>query len=192
MADTAKDLIEKLLKQFDKANGKQVEQEPEKDEKKPQIKKALVDDWSDMKEIHPRSTNDMKKNMKQVVTVRESIYKTYSAYVQEHPDLRFYITTKCGDTYYMFIVYKKSTELKFFGGVVYWTVYPSYFENIAWLWKKGTLLETCNYGGDLRQFDKQPKAGEILEMPDEDARQVLSLKDYKIYLDLKEREKKLK
>lgn len=188
MADVAKDLIEKLLKQFDKANNIN-EQKPEK---KPHMKKVSVDDWSSMKEIHPRTAADDKKTMKQIVTIRKSIYEAYSTYVQEHPDLRFYITTKCGDTYYMFIVYKKITDMKFFGGVVYWTVYPSYFENIAWLWKKGTLLETCNYGGDLRQFDKQPRAGEILEMLDEEARQVLSLKDYKIYLDLKEREKNLK
>lgn len=186
MTDIAKDLIEKLLKQIDKANNIK-EQKPEK---KPCVK---TDNWSNVKEIRPRTAADDKKTMKQIVTVKKRIYEAYSTYVKEHPDLRFYITTELNDICYMFIVYKKITEMKFFFGVVYYTVYPSYFENIAWIWKRGTLYETCNYGGDLRQFDnEQPKAGEILEMPDEEARQVLSLKDYKIYLDLKEREKNLK
>ena len=194
MTDAAKDLIEKLLKQFDKANGKQVEQEPviEKIEKKPH-KSALVDDWSTMKPLKQHSNTDNKKNMKHVVTVKKNVYDSYSSQIQENPKTRFYITTEKGDTCYMFIVYKTGVDLKPVEGVTYWTVYPSYFENIAWIWKRGMLYETYNYGGDLRQFDKeQPRAGEILEMPDEDARQVLSLKDYKIYLDLKERKKNLK
>lgn len=189
MVNTAKSLIEKFLEQFDKANNIK-EQETEK---KPRTKKVSVDDWSNVKEIHPRTAVDDKRTMKQIVTVRKHMYEMYGTYVKEHPDLRFYITTESNDIYYMFIVYKKITDMKFFSGVIYYTVYPSYFENIAWIWKRGTLYETCNYSGDLRQFDKeQLRAGEVLKMSDEEARQVLSLKDYKIYLDLKEREKKLK
>lgn len=95
MADTAKDLIEKLLKQFDKANGKQVEQEPvvekvEKVEKKPH-KSALVDDWSTMKPLKQHSNTYNKKNMKHIVTVKKNVYDSYSSKIQENPKTRFYI-----------------------------------------------------------------------------------------------------
>ena len=144
MTDIAKDLIEKLLKQFDKANGKQVEQEPviekvEKVEKKPH-RSALVDDWSTMKPLKQHSNTDNKKNMKHVVTVKKNVYDSYSSQIQENPKTRFYITTEKGDTCYMFIVYKTGVDLKPVEGVTYWTVYPSYFENIAWIWKRGMLF----------------------------------------------------
>lgn len=179
--ETSKEIFERLLKQIDNEK-----KENAQTEKKPCDPTKTVEKWSDMSIHQERKTNCTR--MKQIVSVYSNVYETYKNYVLENPQLRFYITCKNDNIYYMFIVYKKSVEMKFFGGVIYWTVYSSYLENIMWIWKHGMLVETYNYSGDLRQLDRnQPKAAEVLQMSDEEAQKTLTLREYAIYKKLKEK-----
>lgn len=185
LINTTKNIMD-FLKQLDKFKER---------EKKPHIE---VDEWAIRQKIHVRTANSDKKAKKHLVVVKKCMYELYSAYVRRQPSLNFYITTEQNDYCYMFIVWNELTPMKQFTDIVYFTVDQVYSNNIAWILERGSIYELYDYDDEVRlsrdqiETGRTLKAGEILEMSDEDARQVLSLKDYKIYLDLKEREKNLK
>lgn len=163
--------------------------------KKPHVE---IDEWAIKQKIHVRTANSDKKAKKHLVVVKKCMYKLYSAYVRKQPSLNFYITTEQNDYCYMFIVWNELTPMKQFTDIVYFTVDQVYSNNIAWILERGSIYELYDYDDEVRlsrdqiETGRTLKASEILEMSDEEARQVLSLRDYKIYLDLKEREKNLK
>lgn len=128
------------------------------------------------------------KGMKQIIKMSYSEYENFKEYLKRVADLLFFITAGYNDDVYVLAVFRKSVQLDY-PRIRCYKGFSSYWENITWLWKQCTYIDSYGFipGEELRKYEVT--ADSILNLDDDEARTTLSLKQYKIYRKLKSKER---
>ena len=161
---------------------KRRKQEEEEARRKAEMKKPVI------KIIDPIEKKQPEQNLRGMKVIIQVSIKAYTKLVEtikENQFLRFFVSSSDSENAYIFAVFRKTVEHANICGEIYHKVYSSYWENIEWIWKKGTFLENYRFGGydDLKNY--RTSAREILSMPDSDAMDALTLEEYSLYRTLK-------
>ena len=150
---------------------KKIEQEQK--EKKPSLK---TEEMSDLKPTV--------KGLKQIIRVSYREFEKFKEHLKGISSLLFYIASGYGDIVYVLAVFRKSVQIDY-PRIRCYKGFSSYWENITWLWKQGIYVDSYGFvpGEELRKCEKV--AEDILRLDDDEARSTLSLKDYALYLEVK-------
>lgn len=143
-----------------------------KEEKKPKLNKPI-----DLKETVT--------GMKQIIQVSLTNFSGFKEYLKRLPNLIFYIAAGEDDIVYVLVIFRRSVPVEY-PGIKCFKGFSSYWENITWLWKRATFIESHGFicGEELRK--NEPTAEQILNLSNDEALSTLSLRDYTLYKGLKE------
>lgn len=184
-----KDAVAEFKKERKELEEKRLQEEKrrkleEEAKRKAEMKKPVIKliETMDKDKRQPEQTL---KGMKVLIQVSIKAYTKLAETIKENQFLRFFVSSSDSENAYVFAVFRKSVEHANICGEIYHKVYSSYWENIEWIWKKGTFLENYRFGGydDLKSC--KVTAREVLEMPDNDAMDTLTLEEYSLYRTLK-------
>ena len=184
-----KDAVAEFKKERKELEEKRLQEEKrrkleEEAKRKAEMKKPVIKliETMDKDKRQPEQTL---KGMKVLIQVSIKAYTKLAETIKENQFLRFFVSSSDSENAYVFAVFRKSVEHANICGEIYHKVYSSYWENIEWIWKKGTFLENYRFGGydDLKSC--KVTAREVLEMPDSDAMDTLTLEEYSLYRTLK-------
>ena len=206
MSDTLNAVLDRLGNQFNVKNGvmlfkrekeeerikkelaeKKAAQEKAAKEKVAQEKKptiTLIEKFD--KTVQEKKTVDTaSRAMKFIIEVPVKSYTAFSTELQENNQLRFYLASLEKETIWVFAVFLKTVDVKSKYDEIYHKAYPSYWESIEYIWKKGTFIDKYQFKGynDFK-YDKET-AAEILGLSDEDAKSTLTLDEYYMYKKIK-------
>lgn len=148
------------------------------EQKKPRVK--LIED----EENETTQLKEITKGIRQIVKIKSDEFNGFKEYLKKIPTLSFYIASGYNTTIFVFVVFKKIVELDY-PNIKCYRGFPSYWDNITWLWKQGIYVDSYGFiaGEDLRK--KSTTAEDVLELSDEEAKSTLTLMDYTLYLELK-------
>lgn len=206
MTDTLNVILDRLGTQFNVKNGvmlfkhekeeerikkelaeKKVAQEKAAKEKAAQEKKPTITfiEKFDKTTQEKKSIDTATRGMKFIIEVPVKSYTAFSTELQENSQLRFYLASLEKETIWVFAVFLKTVDVKSKYDEIYHKAYPSYWESIEYVWKKGTFIEKYQFKGysDLK-YDKET-AAELLGLSDEDAKRTLALDEYYMYKKIK-------
>lgn len=178
-----KEMAEKKAAQEKAAKEKErLAKEKAAQEKKPTI--TLIEKF-DKTTQEKKNADTATRAMKFIIEVPVKSYTAFSAELQENSQLRFYLASLEKETIWVFAVFLKTVDVKSKYDEIYHKAYPSYWESIEYIWKKGTFIDKFQFKGysDFK-YDKET-AAEILGLPDEDAKSTLTLDEYYMYKKIK-------
>lgn len=180
-----KETVIEFKKERKELEEKRRKQEEEEAKRKAEMKKPVIKMIESIEKKQPEQNTTM-HGMKVLIQTSLKSYNKVIEVIKENQFLRFFITSvDTKENAYIFAVFKKSVDHANICGETYYKVYSSYWENIEWLWRKGTFYENYRFGGydDLKSC--KVTAREILEMSDNNAMDALTLEEYSLYRTLK-------